>query len=39
MAVHPTDAQLSPGVAAIMLVAYLVVSFAAAAILLLERDV
>lgn len=39
MAVHPTDAQLSPGVAGIMLVVYLVISFAAAAILLLKRDV
>jgi ABC-2 type transport system permease protein len=39
MAVHPTDAQLTPGIAGIMLIVYLVISFAAAGILLLRRDV
>jgi len=39
MAVHPTDAQLAPGIAGIVLLVYLVVSFAAAAVLLLRRDV
>ena len=39
MAVHPSDAQLTPGIAGIMLIVYLVLSFAAAGILLLKRDV
>jgi ABC-type transport system involved in multi-copper enzyme maturation permease subunit len=39
MDVHPTDAQLAPGVAGIMLIVYLVVAFSAAAVLLVRRDV
>jgi hypothetical protein len=39
MAAHTTDAQLTPGIAATMLVIYLAVSLSAAAILLLKRDV
>jgi ABC-type transport system involved in multi-copper enzyme maturation permease subunit len=39
MAVHPTDAQLAPGIAGIVLVVYLVISFTAAGLLLLRRDV
>jgi len=39
MAAHTTDAQLSPGIAATMLVVYLAISLGAAAVLLLKRDV
>jgi ABC-type transport system involved in multi-copper enzyme maturation permease subunit len=39
MAVHPSDAQLTPGIAGIVLIVYLVLFFAAAGILLLKRDV
>jgi ABC-2 type transport system permease protein len=39
MAVHPTDAALAPGIAALMLAMYLLIVFAAAAVLLQGRDV
>jgi hypothetical protein len=39
MAVQPTDAQLTPRMAELMLIGYLVISFAVAAVLLLRRDV
>jgi len=39
MAVHPTDAPLTPGMAGLVLVIYLLISFTMAAVLLLKRDI